>query len=60
MPQEAKATMKFHNPKYVAMLNHLRFYLPEIFPNLDRVLFLDDDVIVQRDLSPLFSIDLKG
>ncbi|GMI82415.1 galacturonosyltransferase 4 [Hibiscus trionum] len=51
---------KFQNPKYLSILNHLRFYLPEIFPKLNKVLFLDDDVIVQKDLSDLWSLDLKG
>ncbi|KAM0912113.1 hypothetical protein ACQ4PT_013017 [Festuca glaucescens] len=51
---------KFRNPKYLSILNHLRFYLPEIFPRLNKVLFLDDDIVVQQDLSPLWSIDLKG
>ncbi|GFZ19002.1 galacturonosyltransferase 9 [Actinidia rufa] len=36
--------MKFRNPKYLSMLNHLRFYLPEMYPKLHRILFLDDDV----------------
>ncbi|RAL45364.1 hypothetical protein DM860_013760 [Cuscuta australis] len=51
--------IKFRNPKYLSMLNHLRFYIPEVFPKLEKVVFLDDDVVVQKDLSPLFSIDLK-
>ncbi|KAK8575516.1 hypothetical protein V6N13_033247 [Hibiscus sabdariffa] len=52
--------LKFRNPKYLSILNHLRFYLPEIFPKLNKVLFLDDDIVVQRDLTGLWSIDLKG
>lgn len=51
---------KFRNPKYLSILNHLRFYLPEIFPRLNKVLFLDDDTVVQRDLSALWLVDLKG
>ncbi|KAL5220537.1 hypothetical protein ABZP36_025250 [Zizania latifolia] len=51
---------KFWNPKYLSVLNHLRFYLPEIFPNLNKVLFLDDGIVVQKDLSALWSVDLKG
>ncbi|KAG2584719.1 hypothetical protein PVAP13_6KG336700 [Panicum virgatum] len=51
---------KFQNPKYLSILNHLRFYLPEIFPKLNKVLFLDDDIVVQKDLSYLWSINLKG
>ncbi|RCV12161.1 hypothetical protein SETIT_2G247400v2 [Setaria italica] len=51
---------KFRNPKYLSILNHLRFYLPEIFPKLNKVLFLDDDTVVQRDLTALWLVDLKG
>ncbi|XP_010260875.1 PREDICTED: probable galacturonosyltransferase 11 [Nelumbo nucifera] len=56
--QEGEA--KFRNPKYLSLLNHLRFYIPEIYPLLEKVVFLDDDVVVQKDLTPLFSLDLHG
>lgn len=52
--------LKYRYPKYLSMLNHLRFYIPKIFPKLDKILFLDDDVVVQKDLAPLWSVDLKG
>ncbi|KAJ4960609.1 hypothetical protein NE237_020519 [Protea cynaroides] len=52
--------MKFRNPKYLSMLNHLRFYLPEMYPKLHRVLFLDDDIVVQKDLTGLWKIDMDG
>lgn len=46
--------------KREALLSHLRFYIPEIYPQLEKVVFLDDDVVVQKDLTPLFSLDLHG
>lgn len=52
--------LKFRNPKYLSILNHLRFYLPQILPKLEKVLFLDDDVIVQKDLTDLWRLNLKG
>lgn len=52
--------MKFRNPKYLSMLNHLRFYLPEMYPKLHKILFLDDDVVVQKDLTKLWNIDMDG
>ncbi|KAL2483213.1 putative galacturonosyltransferase 10 [Forsythia ovata] len=55
-----RTPIKFRNPKYLSMLNHLRFYIPEVFPALKKIVFLDDDVVVQKDLSSLFSIDLNG
>ncbi|XP_062161152.1 probable galacturonosyltransferase 4 isoform X1 [Alnus glutinosa] len=54
------SNLKYRNPKYLSILNHLRFYLPEIFPKLNKVLFLDDDVVVQKELTALWSLDLKG
>lgn len=32
----------------------------QLFPSLDKVVFLDDDIVVQADLSPLWDIDLQG
>lgn len=52
--------LKYRNPKYLSMLNHLRFYLPEVYPKLDKILFLDDDIVVQKDLTPLWNVDLQG
>ncbi|PKA54583.1 putative galacturonosyltransferase 15 [Apostasia shenzhenica] len=43
-----------------SLLNYLKIHLPELFPKLERVIFLDDDLVVQQDLSPLWDTDLKG
>ncbi|CAN7112902.1 unnamed protein product [Brassica rapa subsp. narinosa] len=53
-------SLKFKNPKYLSMLNHLRFYLPEMYPKLNKILFLDDDVVVQKDVTGLWKINLDG
>jgi lipopolysaccharide biosynthesis glycosyltransferase len=31
-----------------------------VYPKLDKILFLDDDVVVQKDLTPLWDVDLGG
>ncbi|THU45110.1 hypothetical protein C4D60_Mb02t14410 [Musa balbisiana] len=59
-PRTFASKLQARSPKYISLLNHLRIYLPELFPNLNKVMFLDDDVVVQRDLSPLWEIDLSG
>ncbi|PPS06714.1 hypothetical protein GOBAR_AA13922 [Gossypium barbadense] len=59
-PRTFASKLQARSPKYISLLNHLRIYLPELFPNLDKVVFLDDDVVIQRDLSPLWEIDLWG
>ncbi|CAI9781235.1 unnamed protein product [Fraxinus pennsylvanica] len=48
------------DPRYISVLNHLRFYLPDVFPLLNKIVLLDHDVVVQRDLAGLWSIDMKG
>eukprot|EP00249_Psilotum_nudum_P021433 c28104_g1_i2 orf=265-1860(-) len=59
-PRLLAAKLQARSPKYISILNHLRIYLPELFPELKKVIFLDDDVVVQCDLSPLWDIDLEG
>ncbi|KAJ4973925.1 hypothetical protein NE237_007099 [Protea cynaroides] len=59
-PEDSKGEAKFQTLKYTSLLNHLRFYIPKIYPSLEKVVFLDDDVVVQKDLTPLFSLDLHG
>jgi alpha-1,4-galacturonosyltransferase len=34
--------------------------LPEVFPSLGKVLLLDHDVVIQKDLTGLWDIDMKG
>lgn len=38
----------------------LIMHMEQLFPNLQKVVFLDDDIVIQRDLSPLWEIDLGG
>ncbi|CAL9077179.1 unnamed protein product [Musa acuminata var. zebrina] len=59
-PRIFASKLQARSPKYISLLNHLRIYLPELFPKLNKVVFLDDDVVIQRDLSPLWEIDLSG
>lgn len=40
---------------YLILLHFL-----QLFPSLNKVVFLDDDIVVQTDLSPLWDIDMKG
>ncbi|KAI3506833.1 hypothetical protein L1887_21400 [Cichorium endivia] len=48
------------DPRYTSALNHLRFYLPDIFPTLNKILLLDHDVVVQKDLTLLWRVNMMG
>ncbi|PIN01034.1 Polygalacturonate 4-alpha-galacturonosyltransferase [Handroanthus impetiginosus] len=46
--------------QYLSMFSHSNYLLPKIFQSLDKVVVLDDDIIVQRDLSALWDLDMAG
>ncbi|CAK9150053.1 unnamed protein product [Ilex paraguariensis] len=48
------------DPRYISALNHLRFYLPDVFPLLNKIVLLGHEVIVLSDLSILWSFDMKS
>lgn len=59
-PRVFASKLQARSPKYISLLNHLRIYLPEMFPSLNKIVFLDDDVVIQQDLTQLWDIDLSG
>lgn len=61
-PTKYKPSLKQNSsdPRYTSELNHLRFYLPDIFPTLNKIVFLDHDVVVQRDLTKLWNVNMEG
>ena len=46
--------------EYLSIFSHSHYLLPEIFQNLKKVVILDDDIVVQQDLSALWSINMEG
>uniref|UniRef100_A0A5B6YMJ1 Hexosyltransferase n=1 Tax=Davidia involucrata TaxID=16924 RepID=A0A5B6YMJ1_DAVIN len=59
-PKIIAAKLQALSPKYNSLMNHIRIHLPELFPSLNKVVFLDDDIVIQTDLSPLWDIDMNG
>ncbi|XP_022156198.1 probable galacturonosyltransferase 7 isoform X3 [Momordica charantia] len=63
LPQEFRVsfrTLTHSRTEYISMFSHLHYLLPEIFKNLEKVVVLEADVVVQRDLSALWSLDMGG
>lgn len=65
MPEEFRVFISsFDRPteksrmEYLSVFSHSHFFIPEIFKDLKKVIVLDDDVIVQRDLSFLWNLDM--
>lgn len=45
--------------KYISSATYIRLKLPTIFPDVNKLLYLDGDTIVQDDLCELYNIDLE-
>lgn len=55
--------VSFHSidrTEYLSTFSHSHYLLPRIFPNLNKIVVLDDDVVVQQDLSALWSLNMGG
>lgn len=45
---------------HVTRTTYLKFDLPEFLPDEEKALYLDGDVIIQKDLKDLFEINIEG
>ena len=46
--------------KRMTIQTYFRFSLGEIFPNLNRMIYLDSDIIVYKDLNTLYNLNFNG
>uniref|UniRef100_A0A0D9X301 Hexosyltransferase n=1 Tax=Leersia perrieri TaxID=77586 RepID=A0A0D9X301_9ORYZ len=44
--------------EYLSLFSPSHFFIPDIFKDLKKVIILDDDVVIQRDLSFLWNLDM--
>ena len=53
-----------YNSAYISrrmtIQTYFRFSLGELFPHLNRILYLDSDIIVYKDLNKLFNLNFNG
>ncbi len=46
---------------YITLATYMRYFIPELLPlTLDRVIYLDTDLIVRHDLADLWNTDVSG
>lgn len=45
---------------HISIQTYYRFIIPEIFPNIDKILYLDCDIIVKQSLAPLYNEDISS
>ncbi|XP_013875564.1 glycosyltransferase 8 domain-containing protein 2 [Austrofundulus limnaeus] len=60
MVLQGKVKAETSRPELLHPLNFVRFYLPLLGISHERVVYLDDDVIIQSDIKDLYNIKLKS
>lgn len=53
-----KVKDKLYTRDYYTNTTYFRLFLPELYPQYDKVLYLDSDIIVLGDISELYNIDM--
>ena len=54
------------DPEMISLVRHVsptaifKFFIPELFPELDKILYLDSDILILGDLQPLWHEDVSG
>jgi lipopolysaccharide biosynthesis glycosyltransferase len=59
---EGERLDRFCSPlnRKLSRATYARLLLPELLPEVSRVLYMDCDILTDTDLTPLFAVDLKG
>lgn len=53
-----KVKDKLYTRDYYTKTTYFRLFLPELYPQYDKVLYLDSDIIVLEDIANLYNIDI--
>lgn len=51
---------KLYTRDYYSKATYFRLFLPTLYPQYDKVLYLDADIVVNEDIAKLYNIDIKN
>ena len=55
-----KISEKLHTRDYYSKSTYFRLLIPDLYPELDKALYLDSDIVLKTDVAKLYNIDLEG
>jgi len=56
----ARVWATYRSPSLSKPIVFARYVLPAIFPDLERLVYLDLDILVTKDIAPLYGMDMEG
>lgn len=59
LPQQ-EADLFYIRDTHVSKTSLLKYYIPNALPELDKVLYIDSDILVLHDLNKLYNTDITG
>ncbi len=54
-----KMIEKIKTPNHVKRITYARLFLPDLLPNLDKILCLDSDLLIKKDISKLYNLNIN-
>ncbi len=51
---------QFYISGHITLATYYRFFIPQIFKNYKKIIYLDSDLVVTHDIADLFSTDVKN
>lgn len=54
-----KVKDKLYTRDYYSKTTYFRLFLPELYPQYDKVLYLDSDIVILSDIADLYNIDME-
>lgn len=58
--QVREFSRRFHTRDYYSQSTYYRLFIPELFPELSKALYLDCDIVVLGDISQLYDTEMGG
>lgn len=55
-----KVKDKLYTRDYYSATTYFRLFIPDLYPQYDKVLYLDSDIVVLSDIADLYNIDMEN
>ncbi len=56
---DAKSLEGLCGERFISVTMYARYFIPELIPDADKALYLDTDILVRHDISPLWEMDVS-
>lgn len=56
----AKIQDKLYTRDYYSKTTYFRLFIPDLYPQYDKALYLDSDIVILSDIANLYNIDVKN